>query len=82
MLKAIVALECDICREFFDHVVISTDRGPKAWWYLTGELERLAEQRGWNLYRNTQHCETCQHDMMFIAQQRVLDEYASADEEF
>ena len=82
MLKVIVTLECDTCQEPFEHVVLSTDRGPKAWWYMTGELERIAENCGWNFYSGTQHCEDCQHRMMFIAQQHVIDDSPGADVEF
>lgn len=82
MLKVIATIECDICREFLDHVVVSTDRGPKAWSYVTAELERVAENYGWNLYHGTQHCEDCLHKMMFIAQQAAVDEYANTDNEF
>ncbi len=53
MLKLIVMLVCDSCIESFEPVAVSCDRDPRAWCFLTAELEARAEASGWNLFGAT-----------------------------
>ena len=53
MLKVIVMVVCDKCGESFEPVAVSCDREPRAWNYLTADIEARAKDSGWNLYGAT-----------------------------
>lgn len=63
MLKLIVVIECDTCKESFVRVVTSCDRDPRAWRHLASELELRAEECGWSLYGGEHLCADCIYQM-------------------
>lgn len=64
MLRLLILLECDVCKEMMPSIPTqSRDRGI-AWDVEIQDLEYEAEQIGWSIYRSRHVCDSCVMDAM------------------
>lgn len=77
MFKVFMMIDCNICGQPFDHIVVSTEVDSMGLKALSGDLEDEAEECGWSFYRSAHHCSHCIADVTFSLRQ-ARDEAAAA----
>lgn len=64
MLRLLILLECDLCKEMTTTLPRRSRDGGIAWDVEIQDLQYEAEQIGWSIYRSQHVCDTCVMDAM------------------
>ncbi len=59
MLRLLILLECDLCKEMLSVTPNSSSPLGTNWTEEIQELECAAEQSGWSLHRSQHVCDAC-----------------------